>query len=203
MPFERRVVIDGRGHLYGRLASIVAKEILTGQRIVVVRCEELVRSGSLRKNELRWKSFRRKRCSTNPKYGPIHFKSPSKMFWRSVRGMIPHKRAHGAEALRRLKVFEGVPAPYDTVRKVVVPSALKVLRLKPTSNNIKIGELSWRVGWGRSETVNKLEAKRKAKALVWYERKKLYRNLRDQAVKEISQDPAYKKVEPILKEYGY
>ena len=39
--FEKEVVIDGRGHLVGRLASKVAKELLSGQRIVVVRCELL------------------------------------------------------------------------------------------------------------------------------------------------------------------
>ena len=33
------LVIDGRGHLLGRLASIVAKSLLQGQRVVVVRCE--------------------------------------------------------------------------------------------------------------------------------------------------------------------
>ncbi|MFN9907975.1 MAG: uL13 family ribosomal protein [bacterium] len=37
--FEKLVIIDGKGHLLGRLASIVAKELLSGQRIVVVRCE--------------------------------------------------------------------------------------------------------------------------------------------------------------------
>jgi hypothetical protein len=38
-------VIDGKGHLLGRLASIVAKQILNGQKIVVVRCEALNISG--------------------------------------------------------------------------------------------------------------------------------------------------------------
>ena len=37
--FEKEVVIDGRGHLLGRLASIVAKQLLMGQRVIVVRCE--------------------------------------------------------------------------------------------------------------------------------------------------------------------
>ena len=45
--FEKLVIIDGKGHLIGRLASIVAKELLNGQRIVVVRCEALNKSGSL------------------------------------------------------------------------------------------------------------------------------------------------------------
>lgn len=39
-------VIDGRDHLLGRLASIVAKELLAGQKIVIVRCDEMVVSGS-------------------------------------------------------------------------------------------------------------------------------------------------------------
>lgn len=39
-------VIDGKGHLLGRLASIVAKQILSGKKIVVVRCEEILISGS-------------------------------------------------------------------------------------------------------------------------------------------------------------
>ncbi|KAG0458434.1 hypothetical protein HPP92_023330 [Vanilla planifolia] len=44
---KRRVVVDARHHMLGRLASIVAKELLNGQRIVVVRCEEICMSGVL------------------------------------------------------------------------------------------------------------------------------------------------------------
>ncbi len=40
-----QVVIDGKGHLLGRLASIVAKQLLNGQKVVVVRCEALNMSG--------------------------------------------------------------------------------------------------------------------------------------------------------------
>lgn len=40
-----QVVIDGKGHLLGRLASIVAKQLLSGQKIVVVRTEALNISG--------------------------------------------------------------------------------------------------------------------------------------------------------------
>lgn len=50
-----QVVIDGKGHLLGRLASIVAKQLLSGQKIVVVRCEALNISGEF---------FRAKRTST-------------------------------------------------------------------------------------------------------------------------------------------
>ena len=40
------VVVDGKGHLLGRLASIVAKQLLNGKKVVVVRTEALVISGS-------------------------------------------------------------------------------------------------------------------------------------------------------------
>lgn len=39
-------IIDGRDHLLGRLASIVSKELLAGQNVVIVRCDEIVVSGS-------------------------------------------------------------------------------------------------------------------------------------------------------------
>jgi large subunit ribosomal protein L13Ae len=46
-------IIDGKGHLLGRLASIIAKQILTGQKIVVVRCELVNASGSFFRAKVR------------------------------------------------------------------------------------------------------------------------------------------------------
>ena len=45
--------------------------------------------------------------------------------------MVPHKTERGKAALKRLVTYEGIPPPYDKKKKMVVPSALKVLRLKP------------------------------------------------------------------------
>lgn len=61
--------------------------------------------------------------------------------------MIPHKTARGAAALERLKVFEGVPPPYDKQKKMVVPQALRVLRLQPGRKYCTVGRLSHEVGW--------------------------------------------------------
>ena len=52
--FEKEVVVDGRGHMLGRLASVVAKELLAGQDVVVVRCDEINQSGSLFRNKLKF-----------------------------------------------------------------------------------------------------------------------------------------------------
>lgn len=169
--FEKEIVVDGRGHLVGRLASKVAQQILRGQRVVVTRCESLVFSGSLFRNNLKFHEFLRKANNTNPRRNFKHFRSPSRIFWRVVRGMLPHKEARGKAALAHLKVFEGIPYPYDQRKRMVVPEALKVLRLKPHRNSCQLGELASMVGWRKSETVEALEAKRKAKSQRYFENK--------------------------------
>ena len=169
--FEKEIVIDGRGHLVGRLASKVAHEILRGQRVVVVRCEQLVLSGSLFRNHLNWKEFMNKANNTNPRRNFKHFRSPSRMFWRSLRGMLPHKTPKGKAALQRLKVFEGIPFPYDVKKRMVVPEALKVLRIKPGRNTCQLGELAGMAGWTRSSVVETLEEKRKVKSEKYWQAK--------------------------------
>jgi len=71
--------------------------------------------------------------------------------------MIPHKTARGAAALERLKVFEGVPPPYDKKKKMVVPQALRVLRLQPGRKYCTVGRLSHEVGWKYQDVVARYE----------------------------------------------
>lgn len=84
----KRVVVDARHHMLGRLASIVAKELLNGQKVVVVRCEEICISGGLVRQKMKYLRFLRKRMNTKPSHGPIHFRAPGKIFWRTVRGSV-------------------------------------------------------------------------------------------------------------------
>merc|ERR1711988_1550933 len=169
MPFEKIVVIDARGHLLGRLASFVAKEALNGQKVVVVRCEELVISGSFIRNKLKLLMKRVKRMNTNPKKGPFHHRSPADMFLRVMRGMIPHKWYRGSAAFQRIKCVEGIPEPFDQIKKVVVPDALRVTRLKPGRKYTHMGKLAAELGWGYADVVAQYEETRKAKGAEWYE----------------------------------
>jgi hypothetical protein len=59
-----------------------------------------------------------------------------------IYSMVPHKTKRGAAALERLKCFDGVPAPYDKVKRLVVPDALKALRLQQGHRFCKLGDLS-------------------------------------------------------------
>ena len=197
--FEKEVVIDGRGHLVGRLASKVAKELLNGQRIVIVRTEALLKSGSLFRNKLKFHEFLNKTRNTNPRKGHIHFRTPSRIFWRMVRGMLPHKTPKGSAALGRLKVFEGIPFPYDQKKRVVVPDALKVLRLKSHRKFCVLGELAQKVGWTRKDLVARLEEKRKVKSAKFWEgkQKKL------QARKKATGSADLKKFNDELAKFGF
>merc|ERR1740138_1414419 len=127
--FKDNLVIDARGHLLGRLASSIAKELLSGQHVTVVRCEEINISGNFYRNKLKFMAFLRKKHLTKPSRGQFHFRRPSKILWRTVRGMLPHKTPRGQAALNRLKVFDGCPTPYDKQKRMVVPAALRVTKL--------------------------------------------------------------------------
>ena len=107
--------------------------------------------------------------------------------------MVPHKTKRGAAALARLKAFEGVPPPYDVVKRMVVPDALKVLRLGPGHcdptvdrfdwyKHCALGDLSSAVGWKHAAAVEVLEAARKERSAAYYAEKKAAGAARAKAV---------------------
>ncbi len=117
-----------------------------------------------------------------------------------VEGMIPRKSIRGQAALNRLKCYEGIPHPYDRMKRMVVPEALKVVRLRPGRKTTVLGELANKYGWKHHALLKTLEEKRKVKSAAYYEKKKAALALRDTAVKEAAV-PAEAKA--ILEEFGY
>merc|ERR1711924_265550 len=107
-----------------------------------------------------------------PKEGPVPPQSPSDMFMRVVRGMLPHVWYRGSAAFQRVKAVEGVPDPFDTIKKMVVPDALKNLRLKPGRKSSNLGALAGELGWGYKDVVAQYEEARKERSAQWYEHKK-------------------------------
>ena len=169
--FEKEVVIDGKGHLLGRLASVVAKEILKGQKVTVVRCEQIIQSGSMYRNQLKFKEYLKKAKNPNPRRGAFHFRAPCRIFWKAVRGMCPRKTARGEAALGRLTTTDGVPYPYDHKRRMVIPDALKCLHLRDFRKYTVLGELAAEMGWKQSKVVEKLEDRRREKSQKYWELK--------------------------------
>ena len=180
--FEKEIIIDGKDHLLGRLASTIAKQLLNGQRIVVVRCESICKSGSLFRNKVEWMEFLNKTATHNPRKWFVHYRSPSRTLWRTIRGMVSHKTPRGAAALGKLKVFEGMPAPYDTSKKQVVTDALRVVRLKTHRAYCKLGDLMAQVGWKKQALIDTLEEKRRSRAKVYQANKDKKAGLKSKAM---------------------
>jgi large subunit ribosomal protein L13 len=99
-------VVDATGLVLGRAASRIAKRLLEGESIVVVNAEKSVVTGS-RANVLAFYVANRARGSKRT--GPHYPRYPDRIFRRTVRGMLPHLKTRGKEALDRLDVYIGVP----------------------------------------------------------------------------------------------
>jgi large subunit ribosomal protein L13Ae len=95
-----------------------------------------------------------------------------------------------------------VPQPYDKKKKMVVPQALRVLKLKPGREYTVLGELAAQVGWKQHGLVQTLEAKRLDKAKQWFQ-KKLEQKQKTQAALDKLKDNTLKPVVQALKELGY
>lgn len=180
------VHIDGKGHIEGRLAAAVAKQLLNGRKVVVVRCEKILRNGEHRFNLHRFNRFLNKTTNTNPRLGPYHERSPAEMFRRAVRGMLPYKTGRGAAAFGRLSAFVGVPDKYVDRCRVVVPEALRVNAINTSRPVTSLGELASNVGWKYADVVSRLEEKRIEKSAKDYQKRK---DIRKKAI-----EAAYKEI---------
>jgi large subunit ribosomal protein L13Ae len=197
--FSGPIVVDGRGHLMGRLASVLAKEALNGQQIVVVRCEEVTISGRRSRNRANFQAYLQKRTNTNPKHGPNHFRAPSKIILKAVRGMLPRKTKRGEAAMARIKFYEGIPPAYGKTKKLLIPDALSVTHLRPSAKRTRLGNLAGEMGWKYSSLIRKLETERKVESAAYYDTKKEAAKLRTKAIANADLSA----ITPVLEAAGY
>lgn len=115
--------------------------------------------------------------------------------------MIPHKTARGAAALERLKVFEGIPPAYSKQKRMVLPQALRVLRLHPSRKYTILKRLSHEFGWKYMDTVDELETKRKEAGKAYYVKKLRLAKLKREAEGKVSKE--LKSVNGELLKLGY
>ncbi|KAG9393164.1 Ribosomal protein L13 [Carpediemonas membranifera] len=194
---QNATVVDARDHIVGRLASIIAKEALKGNKVVVVRAEEMVFSGNWQRNLGEWRQFINKRCAYNPKRGPFHHRAPSAMFERIVRGMVPHRTPRGSAALARIQVFDGIPPQFQRTKRMVIPEALKINSLGKYTETTTLGLLAVKAGWKYAEIISQLEDKRKARSHEFHVKKMEQAKAYTAAAQTVSS------IDAKLAEYGY
>ena len=115
--------------------------------------------------------------------------------------MCPHKTKRGKASLERLKVFEGIPAPYDKIKRVVVPSAMRDLKLKPRRAFCELSRISHEVGWKYQDVVATLEAKRKVKSNLYYVKKVREDKWRKQAAVNVAK--RVERHQKVIESFGF
>ena len=196
------IVVDMKDHAVGRAAAVIAKQLLLGKKITVVRCEKATVQGKEIRNVIKYHHFLRKRKLSNPKLGPFHHRAPSEVFLRTVRSMLPRYTKRGASALRRLVAYEGIPS--NVVHKgqrVVIPRAQRHYCYKSERPYTVLGNVCRKVGWKYAEVVEKAEKARIAKSSRRHEKNGKVRDAWRSARKEAVAKMAKKDVE-VLKKFG-
>ena len=137
----KETIIDADGLILGRMASHIAKRLLDGEKIIIVNAEKAIISGKrlsiLReKHEFLQVGHYRK--------GPFHPRRPDRIVKRVIRGMLPRKKPRGKEALKRLRVYIGIPKDYEGKEmKKIQEADGRNLR----GPYIRVSELARNIGW--------------------------------------------------------
>jgi large subunit ribosomal protein L13 len=141
---EEMEIIDGEGLILGRLASEVAKKLLKekDKQVAIVNAERVVISGS---KETIFKEYKTRKDRGSKEQGPFFPKMPDRIVKRTIRGMLPYKRARGREALARLHVYLGIPEEYEKVERKKVENATAERLL--LAKYVTLGEVSEKLGW--------------------------------------------------------
>lgn len=143
--YRSLTIVNAEGLILGRMASLVAKKLLMGERILIVNAEKTVISGKKKSKVAEAKKFLE---VGYPKAGPFHYRRPDRIVKKTVRGMLPFKQPKGKQALKRLKVFMGVPEAIPQQKMETLAEA-EVKKLK--GPYFTVAELAKEVGWNMGE----------------------------------------------------
>lgn len=130
------IVIDAEGAVLGRLASYVAKSLLNGNEVHIINAEKAIITGD---PKVILEKYLNRINRGNPHHGPFFPRQPHRILRRAIRGMLPYKKAKGRDALKRLRVYVGVP------EELKDKEAIK-MKLKKKCKYITLLELSKRIG---------------------------------------------------------
>ncbi len=134
-------IIDAKGLILGRMASKIAKLLLNGESIVIVNAEEAVISGKMQaiiRDRERFLQIGHHRK------GPIHPRTPEGIVKKVIRGMLPRKKSRGIEAIKRLKVYTGIPEEFKDSSKITL-AEVDASNLR--CSYIKIADVAYNFGW--------------------------------------------------------
>ncbi len=145
MTNESPAVIDAKGLILGRMASIIAKRLLEGETVIVINAEKAAISG---KRLSRIKEAKDFLDVGHPGKGPYHLRRPDRIVKRTIRGMLPRKKPRGQQAFKRLRVFLNLP---EELKGKETQTILEAKAEKLRCPYITVGDMAKEIGWTPGE----------------------------------------------------
>ena len=152
------LVYDARDKILGRLASQVAKQLISArkngheQRVIIYNAEHAIVSGPRTQVLSR---YDKKYKLNHARKGPFFPRMPDQILKRTVRGMLPYqKNSSGRGALRDLRVLIGQPTniseeelpeghAWGETDSIERPLPLKFVRLGEISSSLGVDASRW------------------------------------------------------------
>ena len=135
------MIIDAKDAILGRLSSYAAKQALLGSKVDVINCEECVVSG--RKHAILEEYIRRIHRRA-PAKGPFFYRRPDMFVKRTIRGMLPFKKARGRDTFKNIKCHIGVPENLKGQKSLIIESA-SIQKLR-SEDYLKVKDICKAVG---------------------------------------------------------
>jgi large subunit ribosomal protein L13 len=101
-----KLVFDGKEAVFGRIATVIAKELLKGNSVDLINCESIIVSGK-KEGFIEKIQAKRKMGQGASLKGPKYIRESDRLVKRMIRGMLPRDRTKGREAFKRLKCYIG------------------------------------------------------------------------------------------------
>lgn len=121
-------VINAENMVLGRLASLVAKELINNvktyknEEFAVVNVDKAIIVG--KKKDILGKYKKLAEDIGSDRKGPYIIRRPDRLFRRTVRGMVPIKQASGRDAFKKMKAYMGVPREFQGVEQETFEAAV-------------------------------------------------------------------------------
>lgn len=133
-------VIDANNLVMGRVASVVAKDLLRGEKVVIVNAEKSVISGTKESIYGKYAERRERKSIINPlRFGPKFPRRPEGIVRRAVRGMLPYKTARGRKAFKNLRIYISVPEEFEGKAETIKEASVSKLKIP---KYVRVGEVS-------------------------------------------------------------
>jgi large subunit ribosomal protein L13 len=138
------ITIDAANCIAGRICSRISKILLQGRMVSVVNADKAMLSGSKFATIKAYKKNLEVSSATNPIHGPFHPRRPDTILTRMIRGMLPKRKASGKVALKKLRVYNGIP---EKLKKADIETFDDCKITKSSSYYVTMGEIARQIGW--------------------------------------------------------